>query len=316
MRTQTACGRDCTQHGQLHLFVVTNASDDGMGRGGVNTYRMLDALGRADTLPAVARTQQVAQLEQRLEAARQAERAGQTLPPGQSAADLAAQLEAARQAKIDEVSDSQEIQQLERACERAAAAERAGQTLPPGQSYDELRERLNRARREQADPADPESRNPIRPRDIPGLRIHVCTLVAPDALDAAGWEAMLRRNQREADRPAAAGQGYDWPFVYIHSKLMIINDVFMTQGSANINTRSMRVDSELNICHERGDISGKLRRELWSLHTRDPETGEVMGLENTSLPFDEQMPDAFKKWEKLLIAIKNGKIRSYHPSPP
>ncbi|WP_199226057.1 phospholipase D-like domain-containing protein, partial [Chromobacterium sp. Panama] len=165
------------------------------------------------------------------------------------------QLEEARQAKIDEVSDSQEIQQLERACERAAAAERAGQTLPPGQSYDELRERLNRARREQADPADPESRNPIRPRDIPGLRIHVCTLVAPDALDAAGWEAMLRRNQREADRPAAAGQGYDWPFVYIHSKLMIINDVFMTQGSANINTRSMRVDSELNICHERGDIS-------------------------------------------------------------
>ena len=61
----------------------------------------------------------------------------------------------------------------------------------------------------------------------------------------------------------------------------------MTQGSANINTRSMRVDSELNICHERGDISGKLRRELWSLHTRDRETGKVMGLKNTSLPFDE-----------------------------
>ncbi|MCD5364522.1 hypothetical protein LQT98_22865, partial [Chromobacterium aquaticum] len=120
-------------------------------------------------------------------------------------------------------------------------------------------------------------------------------------------------NQREADRPAAAGQGYDWPFVYIHSKLMIINDVFMTQGSANINTRSMRVDSELNICHERGDISAGLRRELWSLHTRDPETGEVMGLENTSLPFDEQMPDAFKKWEKTINRNKERKNKELSP---
>jgi hypothetical protein len=293
--------------------VVTNASDDGMGQGGVNTYRMLDALGRADTLPAVARTKQLEQLEQQLEAARQAERAGQVLPPGQNAADLAEQLEQARQAKLDEVSDSQKVRQLEQACDRAAEAERRGQTLPPGHSYEELRDKLNQARREQADPADPESLKPIRPRDIPGLRIHVCTLVAPDALDAAGWEATLRRNQREADRPAAAGQGYDWPFVYVHSKLMIINDVFMTQGSANINTRSMRVDSELNICHERGDISGKLRRELWSLHTRNTLTGKAMGLEDASLPFDEQMVDAFDKWTELLDQNKTQKRKELSP---
>ena len=313
VRKQTEGLRDPARHGQLHLFVVTNASDDGMGQGGVNTYRMLDALGRADTLPAVARTKQLEQLEQQLEAARQAERAGQVLPPGQNAADLAEQLEQARQAKLDEVSDSQKVRQLEQACDRAAEAERRGQTLPPGHSYEELRDKLNQARREQADPADPESLKPIRPRDIPGLRIHVCTLVAPDALDAAGWEATLRRNQREADRPAAAGQGYDWPFVYVHSKLMIINDVFMTQGSANINTRSMRVDSELNICHERGDISGKLRRELWSLHTRNTLTGKAMGLEDASLPFDEQMVDAFDKWTELLDQNKTQKRKELSP---
>ncbi|UJB31698.1 phospholipase D-like domain-containing protein [Chromobacterium sp. Beijing] len=124
---------------------------------------------------------------------------------------------------------------------------------------------------------------------------------------------MLRRNQREADRPAAAGQGYDWPFVYIHSKLMIINDVFMTQGSANINTRSMRVDSELNICHERGDISGSLRRELWSLHTRNTRTGKAMGLENTNLPFDEQMVDAFDKWTDILQRNKTQKRKELPP---
>ncbi|UJB31697.1 hypothetical protein [Chromobacterium sp. Beijing] len=166
VRTQTECGRDCTQHGQLHLFVVTNASDDGMGRGGVNTYRMLDALGRADTLPAVARTKQLEQLEQRLEAARQAERTGQTLPPGQSAADLAAQLEEARQAKIDEVSDSQEIQQLERACERrrrrarrpdpAAGTKlrRTARTPEPGAA------RTGRPRRSGIAQPDPPARHP------------------------------------------------------------------------------------------------------------------------------------------------------------
>jgi len=55
--------------------------------------------------------------------------------------------------------------------------------------------------------------------------------------------------------------------VYIHSKLMIVNDVFTTHGSANINTRSMQVDSELNIAHEWMSVTRALRRRLWDLHT-------------------------------------------------
>lgn len=55
--------------------------------------------------------------------------------------------------------------------------------------------------------------------------------------------------------------------VYIHSKLMIVNDVFTTHGSANINTRSMQVDSELNIAHEWASVTQALRRRLWDLHT-------------------------------------------------
>ena len=35
-------------------------------------------------------------------------------------------------------------------------------------------------------------------------------------------------------------------FVYIHSKLMIVDDVFFTMGSANLANRSMTVDSEIN----------------------------------------------------------------------
>jgi phosphatidylserine/phosphatidylglycerophosphate/cardiolipin synthase-like enzyme len=55
--------------------------------------------------------------------------------------------------------------------------------------------------------------------------------------------------------------------VYVHSKVMIIDDVFLTHGSANVNRRSMEVDSELNICHERMDVTQPLRRHLWTIHT-------------------------------------------------
>jgi phosphatidylserine/phosphatidylglycerophosphate/cardiolipin synthase-like enzyme len=79
--------------------------------------------------------------------------------------------------------------------------------------------------------------------EIPGLRTLVCTLVAPDS-------------------PAG-----HWMPVYVHSKIMIIDDVFLTHGSANVNRRSMEVDSELNICHERMDVTQPLRRHLWNIHT-------------------------------------------------
>jgi phosphatidylserine/phosphatidylglycerophosphate/cardiolipin synthase-like enzyme len=92
----------------------------------------------------------------------------------------------------------------------------------------------------------------------------VCSLVAPDS-------------------PA----GKEWMPVYIHSKLMIVDDVFTTHGSANINTRSMQVDSELNIAHEWASVTQGLRRRLWEMHTAkkgaqdDPE-------------------EAFKAWQKII----------------
>ena len=68
---------------------------------------------------------------------------------------------------------------------------------------------------------------------------------------------------------------------------MIINDVFMTLGSANINTRSMEVDSELNIRHERPEITQPLRRRLWGLHTA--------GQDSSDNP-----AEAFEAWGKII----------------
>ena len=90
--------------------------------------------------------------------------------------------------------------------------------------------------------------------------------------------------------------------VYIHSKLMIVDDVFTTLGSANINTRSMQVDSELNIAHEWMSVTQALRRRLWGMHTKgkgaqdDPEEAfkdwtKIIG-ENTDLQSNASAPSA------------------------
>ncbi len=91
--------------------------------------------------------------------------------------------------------------------------------------------------------ADEIQSSEILPEERPGLKVHICSLVAPDSPPE------------------------EWVPVYIHSKLMIVNDVFTTHGSANINTRSMRVDSEMNIAHEWASVTRDLRRRLWNMHT-------------------------------------------------
>ncbi|WP_339505623.1 phospholipase D-like domain-containing protein, partial [Pseudomonas sp. RL_105y_Pfl2_101] len=117
----------------------------------------------------------------------------------------------------------------------------------------------------------------VVPEEIPGLKVHICSLVAPDS-------------------PA----GKPWMPVYIHSKLMIINDVFTTLGSANINTRSMQVDSELNIAHEWMSVTQALRRRLWDLHTGQRGSQD-----------DEK--DAFKAWQD--ITDKNKRLQKNKAKP-
>ena len=96
----------------------------------------------------------------------------------------------------------------------------------------------------------------------------MCSLVAPDS-------------------PA----GKPWTPVYIHSKLMIVDDVFTTHGSANINTRSMQVDSELNIAHEWTSVTQELRRRLWDLHT------DGMGAQ-------DDPEEAFEAWQDIITENK------------
>ncbi len=102
----------------------------------------------------------------------------------------------------------------------------------------------------------------------------------------------------------------DWVDVYIHAKLMIIDDTFMTVGSTNINSRSMETDPELNIIHERHTISSPARRDLWTLHTKRRDEGSYSGEE----PFTPKgMKDAYINWGDAINENKKRRLNRLTP---
>jgi phosphatidylserine/phosphatidylglycerophosphate/cardiolipin synthase-like enzyme len=62
--------------------------------------------------------------------------------------------------------------------------------------------------------------------------------------------------------PAAAGDDSGEVTVLIHSKLMIVDDRFLTVGSANLSNRSMGLDTELNVSWEASPRDEDLRRSI------------------------------------------------------
>ena len=270
-QAQTSCGRDPGKHDSLYLFVVTNSSDEGMGDGTVKTYEMLNSLGRAETIPNVARLERAEDVQARLNRTEvelrqnQLDRSLQLVPSAY-----------ASKAKM------QAYQQQKQALEAKQAALQA-------------RKQQLSAQKTALEKGDA----PILPEERPGLKVHVCTLVAPDS-EPTTPDGKKMRLKYPMSAESYSVPGRSWTPVYVHAKLMIVNDTFMTLGSANINTRSMQVDSELNIAHHRPEITHPLRRHLWHIHTDGRGT-------------QDKPAEAFKKWEYIIN--ENKKARANNRSP-
>jgi phosphatidylserine/phosphatidylglycerophosphate/cardiolipin synthase-like enzyme len=54
--------------------------------------------------------------------------------------------------------------------------------------------------------------------------------------------------------------------IYVHAKVAIIDDLWSTVGSANLNNRGMRDDTEMNVAVLDGDLIHYLRLLLWAEH--------------------------------------------------
>lgn len=98
------------------------------------------------------------------------------------------------------------------------------------------------------------------------------------AMDTA--RARLRESLRKHDKfdrlriyhPVTAGGEP----IYVHSKLMIVDDRFLRVGSSNFNNRSMRFDNECDVAFDASqDPSGKLAAKL--THLRDNLIAEHLG---------------------------------------
>jgi phosphatidylserine/phosphatidylglycerophosphate/cardiolipin synthase-like enzyme len=76
--------------------------------------------------------------------------------------------------------------------------------------------------------------------------------------------------RRRAPNPDSATCVYGSRQIYVHSKCMIVDDAFAILGSANINGRSFRVDTELAIGWFEPDAVAALRRRLWDEHLGSP----------------------------------------------
>jgi phosphatidylserine/phosphatidylglycerophosphate/cardiolipin synthase-like enzyme len=85
--------------------------------------------------------------------------------------------------------------------------------------------------------------------------------------------------------------------IYIHSKLLLVDDGFFTLGSANLNQRSMAVDSEINLATNDRCHAVALRTRIWSELTGGKHDG------GNATPQDVEQ--TFKNWVDLMKKNKN-----------
>src|SRR5204863_1379494 len=58
--------------------------------------------------------------------------------------------------------------------------------------------------------------------------------------------------------------------VYVHAKVAIVDDRWMSIGSANLNERSLFNDSEMTVLCDDRDLARETRERLWAEHLERP----------------------------------------------
>lgn len=92
----------------------------------------------------------------------------------------------------------------------------------------------------------------------------------------------------------------DYEEIYIHAKVAIVDDVAFTIGSANLNVRSMAMDSELNIVSQAADVAYDLRRKLFDQCCSVTQGGPYRDMKETYKVWMREM-------DRNCARMKNGK---------
>jgi phosphatidylserine/phosphatidylglycerophosphate/cardiolipin synthase-like enzyme len=105
---------------------------------------------------------------------------------------------------------------------------------------------------------------PYQLTDLPGLKVLVATLATSDPAPGSPQpERMSPQAEAALGAPPAKAC---YKHIYVHSKLLLVDDVYTLLSSANINIRSMHSDSELGIAQPNPTLAKPLREKLWGMH--------------------------------------------------
>lgn len=270
--------------GPIHWFTVTNSSDEGIGAGTYTTNEMFKLLGKQDVMPGVARNIKLNELETQLGMAKRSEvrlyNESMKAPTAEGKAVAAAEFEK-KQQEIQRIEkEIGEIKAKQHEEQKTQEAEKAGPTKKEGE--------LNQIESSELGQEEPNLTKELgyEISDTPGIKAHICTLMPKD--ENGKYVHTYKKNGK--DTPAE---------VYVHSKVTIMDDVFTVISSANLNTRSMQVDTELGIIMECADVAEGLRKRLWDLHTNKNSAANPDDMHDYAVA-----KEAFKKWGKLIEANK------------
>lgn len=151
----------------------------------------------------------------------------------------------------------------------------------------EVEERLGGLRKEdipelaKPKPGEDDDKKPYTLKDMPGLKVAIGSLTACSP---------------EPGQTLPDGQRAYFRNIYVHSKLLVVDDVFSLLSSANINTRSLHGDSELGLATPDPKLARQWREELWSLHT-DDSINDVTGRCDAKQNFDWWNSVMDKNWK-------------------
>ena len=125
----------------------------------------------------------------------------------------------------------------------------------------------------------------LRRIDLQGVHVHVTSLLNSGMVydGEPMWHGVGANGMSSVSLPR---QKVAYEPIYVHSKLLLTDDNHFLIGSANINERSMHVDSELCLNCPSPSLTRQWRHDLWKMHTRQ-EVGDDMKME-------------FDRWDKVL----------------
>ncbi len=117
-----------------------------------------------------------------------------------------------------------------------------------------------------------------------------------NGIDKPSIDALEQKHGLKVAVAMLQTSGYDqrrmrYREIYIHSKLLLVDDSFFSLGSANLNQRSMAVDSEINLATNDAKRAADLRRKIWAKLSG----GTVDGKSATPA----EIKEAFRKWTDI-----------------